>query len=433
MSIFKSYQLLRDYRKDPLSYFIYLYRKNGHRTDLQVLGKRIMLLSHPEDVLHVLKENNAAYTKGRTTKAIKEFLGEGLITSEGESWRKQHRLVRPVMNPKNVYELAPKMHFTAQEFLKDLPEGIQHNSFQAMNLLTWRIVLNTLFSQPATPDLDAWLNDVLFLMDSVTHRTRSLVKLPYWFPIKRHRRVKRAVKKFETFIYNLIDQRQNSEPVNDLLQILIEIKDEEDADARLSKQKIKDEILTFLMAGHETITNTMSWALITLAKNKQYLPKLREEADAFIKTGDVKKLNASPWHTAVVDETMRLWPPVWAFMRFAEKEDEVKGMKIPAKTNVVVSPYLSHRAPDLWERAGDFWPERFIETKIKPGTYYPYGLGPRACIGAYFAGMEAKIILANLVHLWDWDIYLPSEQEVEAGITLRPTNNINMVFNRRKK
>lgn len=430
MNIFKSYDILKEYRKDPIAYFTYLFKKNGHRTELQVLNKKVMVLTHPEDVMHILKDNHAAYSKGRTTKAMKDFLGDGLITSEGDTWRKQHRLIRPVMNPKNIYDLAAKMQHTSAEFLQKFEDGKSTDAFHAMNLLTWRIVLNTLFSQETTEELDQWLEDVLFLMETVTVRTRTLFKFPYWVPTTRHRRAQAIVEKFRKYIDKLIEERKKSEPTNDLLQILLNIK-EEDGSVGMSQQRVKDEVLTFLMAGHETITNTMSWTLITLAKNPKYISKLREETDIFFKTQDFKELSSMPWHAAVVDETMRLWPPVYAFMRLAEQEDEVKGMKIPIKTNVVLCPFISHRAPDLWERPEEFIPERFMGKKIPPGIYYPFGLGPRACIGAHFATMEAKIILANIVHNWDWVIDKPEKQAYEATITLRPTNNIQMTFKKR--
>lgn len=431
MSLFSSYKILVEYRQDPLAFFQKMFRENGHQTYLEVLGRKMIILSHPEDVMHVLKINHQSYTKGRTTRAIKTFLGNGLITSEGDEWRLQHRLIRPVMNPKSIHELAPKMQATTEQFLNELVTDQPINSFHEMNRLTWRIVLNTLFSQEATKELDSWLDDVLYLMESITTRTRSAIKIPYFIPTSTHRRVKGIVDKFGNYIYRLLEERRQGEKRNDLLQLLIDIRD--DSSKGMTDEVIKDQVLTFLMAGHETVTNTLSWFLITLAQNQKYLPRLQEEAAQFFKTMDYQALNASPWSTAVIDEVMRLWPPVWAFMRRAEKEDKVGEMIIPRKANVVLSPYLSHRAPDLWERPDDFFPERFMtdRKKISPGAFYPFGYGPRACIGGYFAGMEAKIILANLVHNFNWSIVDQSEQAYESGITLRPTNNISMIFKRR--
>ena len=433
MGLIKSYQTLKAYRQDPLGYIIKLHEQFGHRIHFNVFGKDVFIISRPEDVIHVLKTNNTAYTKGRTTKALRRFLGTGLITNEGDSWRKQHRLIRPIMNPKSVYEISPKILDTTLEFLPVLTDK-KIDAFHEMNRLTWRIVLNTLFSQKISAEMDDWLEDILDMMKIVTAATRSSLPIPKWVPTKKNLRMKDIVKKFDNHVYGMIQQRRQGVTKQDLLQLLIDAR-EENGSAKMSDLEIRDEIMTFMMAGHETITNSMTWTLMELAKNKSYLDKLRNEAQVFFENRDFEILNSSPWITAVIDEVMRLWPPVWVFMRQAEEEDHIGEWTIPPKANVVLAPYLSHRAKDLWESPHEFMPERFLpeqKKKIVSGAFYPYGLGPRGCIGAYFAGMEAKIILATLVHHFEWDFAVPEQpQKNDAGISLRPLNNTLMNFRRR--
>ena len=431
MNIKSSIQMARAYRRDPLGYVGHLLKTHGQRVVVDIFWKRLIVLVDPTDVLHVLKENNSSYTKGRTTKKLIKFMGKGLITNEGDDWRRQHRLIRPVMNLKNVLETGPKMHQTTNEVVTKLNISGEVNSFFEMNRLTWRIVLNTLFTQEAVPEMDEWLNDILYLMESITKKTRTLVPIPFWIPTADNIRFKKAIKRFDDYVYKIISDRRAGEKKKDLLQLLIDAQEEGKG---MSDLQIKDEIMTFLMAGHETITNTMSWTLITLAQNKKYIENLRIEASQFIQSHNYEELNHAPWLTATVDEMMRLWPPVWVFMRQAEVEDKMDGLTIPKKANVIVSPFYSHRSPVFWVNPEEFKPERFLpeeRKKIIPGSYYPFGLGPRACIGAYFAGLEAKIILANFVHHFDWDIANLENQTHEAGITLRPTNNIMMKFRRR--
>jgi cytochrome P450 len=433
MSLIKSYKTLKEYRKDPLGFVVKMHEIQGHRIFLNIFGKKLFIISNPTDVLHVLKNNHGAYTKGRTTKALRQFLGSGLITNEGNSWRKQHRLIRPIMNPKSVFEIAPKILSTAIEFVAVLDNQKDVDAFHEMNRLTWRIILKTLFSQEPSPEMDEWLEDILDLMRIITAKTRSSLPIPFWFPTPNHVRLKSIIKKFDLYVYGLINKRRAGSKQDDLLQLLIDAQEIETA--QMTDREIRDEVMTFMMAGHETITNSMTWTLIELAKNSQYLDKLRTEAADFFKERNFEKLNAFPWHNAVIDEVMRLWPPVWVFMRQAEMEDRIGDMKISPKANVVLAPYLSHRSKDLWQRPEDFYPERFMpEAKkhIVPGAFYPYGLGPRGCIGAYFAGMEAKIILATLVHHFDWELLNCEIQKNEAGISLRPLNNIHMKFRRRK-
>lgn len=432
MNLITSFKTLKDYRRDPLKYIEELHRKQGHDMFLEVFGKKVFIISHPDDIVHVLKTNNAAYEKGRTTKALAKLLGKGLVTNEGNSWRKQHRLIRPVMNIKSVYDLAPKMLESTLEFMNEMKAHNQINSFKEMNRLTWRIVLKTLFSQEINPEMDEWLEDILHFLKLVTKKTRAAIPIPYWIPTQENRKLKQVLTKFDDYVFGLIKHRRVNEPKNDLLQLLIDA--QEEGTNPMTDLEIRDEIMTFMMAGHETITNTMSWTMIELAKHPEYIPKLRVEAEAFFADKSFENLNSSLWHTAVVDEVMRLWPPIWVFMRQAQSEDQLLNLHIPKGANVVLAPYITHRSKDLWEEPEKFSPERFFpipKKKIPQGVYYPFGLGPRACIGAYFAGMEAKIILASLIYHFDWSIVLEESQSYEAGISLRPVSNIMMKLSSR--
>jgi cytochrome P450 len=175
--------------------------------------------------------------------------------------------------------------------------------------------------------------------------------------------------------------------------------------------------------------------MMEVANHPECRPELEREARAFFADRNFEKLNAAPWHGAVLDEVMRLWPPVWVFMRQAETEDKLGDVVVPPGANVVLAPFLSHRAADLWEAPLEFCPARFLpeeKKKIPAGAFYPFGFGPRACIGAYFAGLEARIILASLVNHFDWDIVRREPQRNEAGISLRPRNNTVMKFRRRE-
>lgn len=432
MSLIESYRTLKEYRADPIAFVEKMHKIQGHRIHLKIFGKQLFIISHPEDVVHVLKDNNSAYTKGRTTKMLRTFLGNGLITNEGESWRKQHRLIRPVMNVKSIYDLAPKIHSTVQEFLPEISVNKEVNAFREMNRLTWRIILKTLFSLNVSTELDDWLEDIVDLMHIITSKTRSSIPIPFWIPTANHRRMKSIIKKFDETVYGLINERRKGEKKQDLLQLLID--SQEEGLREMTDHEIRDEVMTFMMAGHETITNSMSWTLKELAEHPEYRKHLQEEAADFFQDLNYEKLIASPWLSAVIDETMRIWPPVWVFMRQAEKEDKFGNLIVPPKANVVLAPYLSHRASDLWSDPLSFKPERFLpeeKKKIPQGAFYPFGLGPRACIGAYFAGMEAKIILASLVHNFDWSLVKKEKQLHDPGISLRPLNNIMMNFRRR--
>lgn len=432
MSFIKSYKLLKEYRSNPLAFMTKMHELQGHRIVLNFFGKKVYVLSDPSDVIHILKNNHSAYSKGRTTKMMGKVLGKGLVTNEGDSWRQQHRLIRPVMNWKSVYDIAPRMLSTTKEYLPNLISTPEVDAFKEMNKLTWRIVLKTLFSLDVSGDMDEWLEDILDLMEILTTKTRTSIPLPFWIPTPDHLRLKQITKKFDQHVYGLIQERRQGTKKHDLLQLLIDA--EEDGSPKMTDLEIRDEVMTFMMAGHETITNTMTWSLIELAKNPEYKEKLFQESKNFFLNTNFEELNAQPWTTAIIDESMRLWPAIWAFMREAEKADRLGELEISPKANVVLCPYISHRSKLLWSDPELFRPERFLpeeRKKIPQGVYIPFGFGPRACIGAYFANLEAKIILTTIVHHFDWDIVNPEHQQAYAGISLRPLNNTVMKFRSR--
>jgi cytochrome P450 len=422
-----SYLVFKAFLRDPLQ-FLVNQKLTGRRVPhLKFFGKNLFLVSEPDDVTLVLKTANQNFIRGKTLQEMQKFLGKGLITNDGEEWRKQHVLIRPTMSPRTVAKLAPEIKRICDEFVP-LMHG-EVNALVEMNKLAWRIVLRALFSRPVTTEMDDWLTDILEMLKFITAKVRAPIKLPMWIPTKKNRRFKAIVKKFDSYVYGMIKDRRSGERKEDFLQFLID--SHEVGIESMTDLKLRDEVMTFLMAGHETITNTMSWALIELARNPQYMPQLQKESDAFATEKDFEKLLAAPFLGAVIDEVMRLWPPVWVTRREVAKEATVGDVTVPAGATVLVSPFLSHRDPKRWENAEAFHPERFIDKKYPSGQFYPFGLGPRACIGAHFAGLEARTILATIVHHYEWEILDPRPQRSVAEITLRPANNLKMNFRAR--
>jgi len=398
----KSYMTLKEFLKDPLEFISQVSKNQGPVAHMTFFGKHLYLVSSPEDVTQVLKTDNQIFIRGKALKEMQKFLGKGLITNDGDEWRKQHILIRPTMAAKNVIKLA------------------------------WRIVLRALFSQPSNDEMDDWLTDILEMISIVTSKIRSPLKIPLWMPTRKNRRFKSILKKFDNYVFELISSRRSGERKEDFLQFLLDA--HEEGVEGMTDQKLRDEVLTFLMAGHETVTNTMTWALIELGKNKDYIELLQQEAKAFECTKDFDQLLSAPYLGAVIDEAMRLWPPVWVTRREVSKETVVNGKSIPKGATVLISPYLSHRNPVVWIDPEKFRPERFLpeeKKKMVSGQFYTYGLGPRACIGMHLANLELRIILATIVSRYDWSILNPGPQECVAEITLRPKNNLHLQFRRR--
>lgn len=414
----------------PLETMTDFLEKNQGRGRLSIFGKDLLITSKAEDVNYVLKENAANYLKGRTTQKLQILLGQGLVTAEGDTWRKQHRLIRPLMNTKGIIQLLPKMSEVIEAHYKNFPPSKDLNISKEMTSLTWKIVLNTLFSVDDKNKNEEWLEGILDVMEAVTVRTRSVLPIPFWVPTSKNLKMKKTIGQFNQFVYKLIKERKESTHLpNDLLTLLLGAKDQGD---QMDEKQVRDEMITFLMAGHETVANSMTWLMILLSENPEYIEKLRAELNQVEHISNFEeKIQNMPLHRACVDESLRLYPPIWIFMRESISEDSFNSINIKKGTNVVVVPYASHRSAEYWDHPHDFRPERFIEqTKFKPGSYYPFGLGPRACIGFNFATYESVLILSYLVKHFSWKNIKPEKQNFNAGLTLRPTSNIEMKMDR---
>src|SRR5690606_313284 len=236
----------------------------------------------------------------------KLLLGEGLITSEGDFWKKQNRLMRPVFGLKNIYNLVPDIQAII-EAQCDWQDGSVINTHEQMNEMTLKIIARTLFALDLSVEAPSFLKDVEYMMHFLIKKVRSVVSPPVWLPTEANREFHAARKRFDALVYRLISERRASASVsNDLLQILIDAKDEDGTG--MGDAQIRDEIITILMAGHETITNTMAWTQILLAQNTDYQEKLAEEAKTFWQDGKLNEANFNRLnlHGAVLDEAMRI-------------------------------------------------------------------------------------------------------------------------------
>jgi cytochrome P450 len=425
---------IRDYIRDPWAFVHECHQKYGHRVRLRMLHQRAYLISHADDIMAILQENPDAFAKGRTFKKLKLLLGEGLITSEGEGWKKQNRLMRPIFGLKHIMDLAPSI----QEIIAhhcQWKSGDVINIHQSMNELTLKIIARTLFALDLSERAPTFLKDVEYMMHFLIKRVRTIAAPPMWMPLASHREFFAARKRFDDLVAGLLLERRKAGavPARDLLQILMDARDE--AGQPMSDQQIRDEIITILMAGHETITNSMAWTMILLTQNVDYQERLNAEAQTFRKDGQLQDtFNKINLHLAVLDEAMRIWPPVWAFMRQAAQDITIRDLELKKNDIVFLMPIFSQRSRDFWDRPNDFWPERFLpgnRESMKPGAYFPFGLGPRMCIGKMFAQVEAKLILSHLVSHYQFVATENAQQQVEAGITLRPLNNIHLRVTKR--
>lgn len=423
---------LLPYLSDPWGFVNSINQSYGSRVSLRMLNKRVFLLSHPSDIMEVLQTHSDSFSKGRTFKKLKLLLGEGLITSEGKLWREQNKMMRPLFSIRNILGQKEVIEGVVRENCQ-WRDGQVVDIHHEMNKVTLNIIAQTLFDIDLSTRAAKLLEDVEYMMHFLIGRVRSVVNLPISLPLPSHQKFLKARKRFDDLVYQMIRERRESGiKKNDLLQLLIDTRSE--SLEAMGDRQIRDEIITILMAGHETITNSMTWALILLCQNPAYQAQLGEEVAAWNSRGrDDAFYSQQNLHQCVMDEAMRLWPPVWAFMRQCQNPLEIGDLKFKKDDIVFLMPFFAHRSQEFWEQPENFQPDRFFtKTQQVPGSYLPFGLGPRMCIGKMFAQVEAKILLSFLCENYRFELIEPQVQKVEAGITLRPVNNTTMRVRRCK-
>jgi cytochrome P450 len=410
-------------RKAPLSLIPFLYQSwrdplliwsERHFNEPQLFGQgrfgAVMVVSNPAGVRHVLTDNAANYEKGRLQRIVLgPLLAEGLLLAEGNDWRRARRILAPLFTPARTAALTRRM----AEVCAKRVDGWKLNRDQSwlevdsqMSTLTFEILSATLFSDDLDGDaagFEAALNRYL----SIGARIDPLDVLgaPKWIPRVGRMMSVRSAEFFEARVASLVTGRRaklaaGQAAPDDLLTALLSARDEEDeARGGLSDREVAANILTFILAGHETTARALGWALHLLSRTPDIAARLQVEADGFDPTVPdwAERL---PWTRAVLDETMRLFPPAPTMARRALGPDVVNGQPIPKGTAVVVSPWLLHRHSRLWDDPEAFRPERFLpenRKSIDRYVYIPFSAGPRVCIGAAFALQEAVIALATIM------------------------------------
>jgi len=363
---------------------------------------RVIATQDPGFIDHVLRANHKNYPKSPIqTEQLGKFLGKGLLTSNGEHWLKQRRLIQPGFHSDKIHSLFSIIKKTVDEFLEKFPTGKEIDVYPLMYDLAFKIVINSLFNVKVPSEdqrqLSTFIKDV---QEYVIKEVRQPHK-NWWFKISGE--VKRNLRKARDardIIRNIIQERKkSSRKYNDLLDMLLDARYEDNGEP-MPEDQVIDEILILLIAGHETTANALSWTLYLLANHPDELKKLR----AATKNLTVDEAVTNDQLNAVIKESMRLYPPAWISDRVALKDDQYKDFSFPKGSIIVVFYYGLHRDEKHWKNHVSFIPERFEKKnteKEKLKAYYPFGAGPRLCIGYNFAMAEMVIFLQEMIHRFD--------------------------------
>ncbi len=424
----------KEYSRDPLGYLPRLAQEYGDIVTMRFYKFRVYFVSHPDYVEEVLVTQNRKFIKGRILRANKRLFGNGLLTSEGDFWLRQRRLAQPAFHRARIASYADTMVRYTQRLLGEWKDGEARDIHAEMMRLTLQIVAKTLFDA----DVDREARQVGRALEAIMELNsdfRKLMLTPAWLPTPRNVRATIATRRLDKIIFRFIEQRRASgKDAGDLLSMLLAAQDEDGS--RMTDQQLRDEAITIFLAGHETTANALSWTWLLLAQNPAVEAKLHAELDAVL-SGRAPSLEDLPnlrYTGHVITESMRLYPPAWGMARLAIEDAEIGGYPIPKGCGVSLAQWVIHRDPRWFDAPQEFRPERWegdLMKRLPRFAYFPFGGGPRQCIGNNFAVMEATLLLATIAQHFRIRMVPDHPAVPMPSITLRPRHGIRATLEAR--
>ena len=401
--------------------------------------KDIYLVNHPDFIRPVLSQDYRRFSKRVIDyRVLAQFMGNGLVTNDGPHWVRQHSLIQPLFGSRRVNGFEARINTLTSSLMDEWETRVHGDTLwvdREMSRLTFGIVGATLFGS----DLERHAGEVAEIIEVINlypAEVRALMTLFSWFPTPYNLKWRRAVKRLDRIVYGMIEaRRRGGAGDDDILDHLIRALDEESGEG-MDERQLRDEVVTLMLAGHETSANALTWTLYLLGTHPDVEARLTgsltETLNGAAATAD--DLPRLPYLKQVVQESMRIYPPVWSYARRAEQQEEFDGYMLPANAYVVVAPYALHRHPEFWPDPERFDPDRFQPNRGEgrhPYSYLPFGAGPRACIGAGMAMLEIQLVLAQILQRFKVHVVPDHPVETTAKVTLRPRYGIPVTLSRR--
>ncbi len=426
--------------QNALGFLMQMQERYGDVVCIPMLFGSCYVVFHPDGVQHILQENHRNYNKDVPDyHVLRLVLGKGLLTNDGESWLRQRRLIQPAFHRERLAAFGTLMTDTTLTWLESWETGgfIETNKpldlTQEMSSLTLSVVGKALFGTALSMETER----VGHALTTVNQRLSEAFYLPWVLslPTPQRHQLYAARSALYMVVEEIIRERRgHPEQHGDLLALLLQARDEETGEG-MTDQQVRDEVLTLLLAGHETTANTLSWTLFLLAQHPHIEAKLQEEYQRVLNGRPplIEDLPQLPTTRMVIEEAMRLYPPAWGLGRRALGNDEIGSYSLPKGAYVLLFPYVTHRHPVFWERPDAFDPERFSAGPVagRPRfAYFPFGGGPRLCIGKQFALYEAQLILATILPRYQLQLLPGTVVTPEPLVTLRPRGDLLMTVHR---
>ena len=428
---------MREFNSDSLGFVERCAREFGDVVPTRFLYVPALFLFHPDHVEYVLTAGNKNFIKAASLRSpfFRRLVGRGLVTSEGEFWRRQRRLAQPAFHRGRVEAYARTMVAYAGRMLSTWRDGATLDAHEEMMTLTRFVVAQTLFSTDVSED-SREIGDALgrLVRPFASQATLKWI-LDNRLPTPAHLRFNRDVRRIDRFVYRLIEERRVSgEDTGDLLSMLLAARDEDGG--RMTDKQLRDELMTIFLAGHETTALALTWAWYLLAQNPEAEARLAAELEEVLDgraptVEDLPRLRYADW---VVKESMRLYPPAWAVGRECVRECEVGGYRVPVGMQVFGFQWVVQRDPRWFTDPLAFRPERWGEesvARLPKYAYFPFGGGPRLCIGNYFATMEAVLILSTVAQRFRLRLLPGHPVEPLPALSLRPKHGLKVTLEAR--
>jgi cytochrome P450 len=419
---------------NPLEYFTKIACEYGDIAGLRVLNFKTIFINHPDLIEEVLVTNARKYSKGRVLRANRHVFGDGLLTSEGDFWLRQRRLAQPAFHRVRIASYAATMVEYTQRMLDGWRGGEERDAHQEMMRLTLQIVGKTLFDADVERDAQE-VGESLELLLEIGANFRRTIFVPHWLPTPANLRVKQEVAQIEKILYRIIGERRASgRDAGDLLSMLLSAQDEDGS--RMTDRQLRDEAITLFLAGHETTASTLSWTWWLLAQNPAVEAKLHAELDVVLgdRAPSLDDLPRLAYTGHVITESLRLYPAAWGMARLAVEDHEIGGYSVRKGMGVAMAQWVVHRDPRWYDAPEEFRPERWegdLMKRLSRFAYFPFGGGPRQCIGNAFALMEATLILATIARKFRLRLVANHPVAPLASITLRPRHGVRVTLESR--
>lgn len=426
------------FRKNPYLFFQKHCKEHAGIFMFTLIGRPFIVLNHPEAIKHVLVSKAKNYSRKSSYQFLEELLGEGLLTTEGDDWRKKRRLSQPTFSKEQMEGLIGLLESTTTDFIQQWSKKQTNlNLDEEMNQVALALLTNSVIQSEMNDQTFKLVKD--HLETALFYLTKNRFNPFKWqkkLPSLTRKKGKKSINILKDLIKDIVDHRsQSNQTHTDLLAMLISAVDTETG-SKLNNIELMDEVMTMFVAGHDTTSVVLTWTIFLLGKHPEIQQKLLNEIDEnhHDKPISSEYLKNFTYLKMVINESMRLYPPVWAFGRKSVQEDEIMGYHIPKGVNCNIPVMFMHRNSRYWEKPNEFYPEHFLEDAVKQRdkfAFIPFSGGEHRCIGEYFALMEVQIVLIHLLRKFKISVSNEQNTDLNLLVTIKPKHKIHISLSNR--